>query len=109
MMIATSVVDEIRRLLQEGCLSQRKIAAQIGVSRGTVNAIALGRRAEPLDRRQAGDDLHLVAELPPGELAAERCADLQRAAGDGIGHAQQLLRQCSIQGLSGDLRGLGPG
>jgi hypothetical protein len=43
-MITATVVDEIRRMLQEGRLSQRKIASQIGVSRGTVNAIALGRR-----------------------------------------------------------------
>jgi transcriptional regulator with XRE-family HTH domain len=42
-MIATTVVDEIRRLLRQGRLSQRKIASRIGVSRGTVNAIALGK------------------------------------------------------------------
>jgi hypothetical protein len=45
-MIATTVVDEIRRLLRESGLSQRKIASRIGVSRGTVNAIALGGRPE---------------------------------------------------------------
>ena len=39
-MIATTVVDEVRRLLREGRLSQRSIALRIGVSRGTVNAIA---------------------------------------------------------------------
>ena len=43
-MIVTSVVDEIRRMLREGRLSQRRIAMQIGVSRGTVNAIAQGKR-----------------------------------------------------------------
>lgn len=43
-MIATSVVHEIRRLLQEGHVSQRQIARKIGVSRGTVNAIARGKR-----------------------------------------------------------------
>jgi transcriptional regulator with XRE-family HTH domain len=45
-MIATTVVDEIRRLLRQGGLSQRKIASQIGVSRGTVNAIALEKRPD---------------------------------------------------------------
>jgi hypothetical protein len=45
-MIATTVVDEIRRLLLQGGLSQRKIASQLGVSRGTVNAIALGKRSD---------------------------------------------------------------
>ncbi len=43
-MLALSVVEEIARLLDEGRLSQRKIAAQLGVSRGTVGAIASGRR-----------------------------------------------------------------
>lgn len=35
-MLSLSVVQEIDRLLQEGQLSQRKIAARLGVSRGTV-------------------------------------------------------------------------
>ena len=48
-MLTATVVDEVQRLLQEGRFSQRKIAARMGVSRGTVNAIALGRR---LCRRQ---------------------------------------------------------
>jgi len=43
-MIAPAVVDEIKRLLDHGSLSQRKIARRLGVSRGTVNAIALGKR-----------------------------------------------------------------
>ena len=44
-MLALSVVEEIDRLLKEGRLSQRKIARQLGVSRGTVSAIARGDRA----------------------------------------------------------------
>lgn len=44
-MLALSVVEEIARLLNEGRLSQRKIAQQLGVSRGTVSAIATGQRA----------------------------------------------------------------
>jgi hypothetical protein len=43
-MLAPAVVDEIRSLLAAGALSQRKIAKRVGVGRGTVNAIALGRR-----------------------------------------------------------------
>ena len=43
-MLPLATVQEIRRLLDEGQLSQRKIAAQLGVSRGTVGAIASGRR-----------------------------------------------------------------
>jgi hypothetical protein len=45
-MIGTEKVAEIRRLLAEGRYSQRRIAAMVGVSRGTVNAIAHGRRKE---------------------------------------------------------------
>ena len=52
-MIATTVVEEIGRMLREGGLSQRQIASHIGVSRGTVNAIALGRRGDNSGRRSA--------------------------------------------------------
>ncbi len=45
-MLAEAVVEEIRSLLVAGGLSQRKIARRLGVSRGTVNAISLGRRAD---------------------------------------------------------------
>ena len=50
-MIATTVVEEIRRMLSEGSLSQRQIASHIGVSRGTVNAIALDKRGDSSPRR----------------------------------------------------------
>jgi hypothetical protein len=43
-MLALSLVQEIDRLLHEGELSQRKIAERLGVSRGTVGAIARGQR-----------------------------------------------------------------
>ena len=56
-MIAATLVDEIKRLLREGGLSQRKIARRLAVSRGTVNAIALGKRPECKSRRtEAGED-----------------------------------------------------
>jgi transcriptional regulator with XRE-family HTH domain len=45
-MIAEKVVQEVRRLLAEGTLSQRKIAQQTGVCRGTVSAIASGKRPD---------------------------------------------------------------
>jgi len=57
-------VAEIRRLLAEG-ESQRKIAAQIGVSRGTVGAIALGRRPDREDRRQTVPGDAAVPHGPP--------------------------------------------
>ncbi len=43
-MIAPEVIKEINQLLQEGVLSQRKIARKLGVSRGTVHAVAKGKR-----------------------------------------------------------------
>lgn len=45
-MIRPSVVEEIKRLLAEGRHTQREIARRTGVSRGTVGAIAAGRRPE---------------------------------------------------------------
>jgi hypothetical protein len=43
-MLAKSLVEEIDRLIKQGNLSQRRIAAILRVSRGTVSAIAAGRR-----------------------------------------------------------------
>jgi transcriptional regulator with XRE-family HTH domain len=43
-MIALETIAEIRRLLAERKCSQREIARRLGVSRGSVVAIALGRR-----------------------------------------------------------------
>jgi Helix-turn-helix len=67
-MLPLAVVQEIRRLLDAGTLSQRKIAARLGVSRGTVGAIASGQRGlfgrEPV---AAGPDLY-DPDQPP-----ERC------------------------------------
>jgi transcriptional regulator with XRE-family HTH domain len=43
-MLDARLIQEIDRLLRAGGLSQRQIAAQLRVSRGTVGAIASGRR-----------------------------------------------------------------
>ena len=55
-MIGEDTVAEIRRLLADGSLSQRKIAGLTHVSRGTVSAIASGRRPQydAADRRRLG-------------------------------------------------------
>lgn len=67
-MIETAVVSAIRDMLVQGELSQRKIARRVGVSRGTVNAIARGRRPDYAARsEQAAEDF-----IPPGGLRA-RC------------------------------------
>lgn len=52
-MLALGKVKEIERLLCEGGLSQRKIAATIGVSRAAVSAIARGTRPDYEARRRA--------------------------------------------------------
>lgn len=45
-MIELSLIKEAERLLAEGQLSQRRIAATVGISRATVGAIAAGRRPD---------------------------------------------------------------
>lgn len=49
-MIQPKIVVKIQRLLNKTTLSQRKIAAVIGVSHGTVTSIATGRRRNPIPR-----------------------------------------------------------
>jgi predicted RNA-binding Zn-ribbon protein involved in translation (DUF1610 family) len=61
-MIPQETIDQVRRLLGEGELSQRKIAELTGVSRGTVNAIALGKRPEC----QASEERRNVVVRPGG-------------------------------------------
>jgi transcriptional regulator with XRE-family HTH domain len=43
-MLSLKVVEEVKRLLDEKCHSQRRIAEIMSVSRGTVQAIASGKR-----------------------------------------------------------------
>ncbi|MEN6405522.1 MAG: hypothetical protein ABFC77_03525 [Thermoguttaceae bacterium] len=45
-MLATPIVVEIQRLLNETDLSQRKIAEVMGVSRGSVASVASGKRPD---------------------------------------------------------------
>jgi transcriptional regulator with XRE-family HTH domain len=66
-MLKESVVQEIMRLLAEGRLSQRKIARVVGVSRGTVCAIARGKRLDRKARRNEKE----AEERPLGP--PERC------------------------------------
>lgn len=53
-MLSVEKVLEVKRLLDEGQLSRRAIAAQTAVSRGSVNAIANGERG--LHGRLPDDD-----------------------------------------------------
>lgn len=88
-MIATSVIEEIHQLLEEGRLSQRKIASRIGVSRGTVNAVALGRRDCGRVFRQPDE----TGFIPPTGLPV-------RCPGCG-GRVQMPCLRCYIRGVQG--------
>ena len=48
-MLAHETVEEVRRLLAQTPLSQRQIARLVHVSRGTVHAIARGKRRDRPD------------------------------------------------------------
>ena len=66
-MLTAALVLEIRRLLDEGQLSQRTIARKLGVSRGSVANIASGRRR----LHGAGEDREAIGVEPPS--TASRC------------------------------------
>ena len=54
-MLDPAIVDEVKRLIAEGQLSQRGIARQTGVSRGSVGLIFHGRRRDRPARRDEDD------------------------------------------------------
>ena len=55
-MIDHTVIEEIRRLLRGKQYSQRTIALRLGVSRGTVNSIATGRRPDYAKGQKTGEN-----------------------------------------------------
>jgi Helix-turn-helix len=66
-MIAPLVIQEVQRLLQKGGFSQRKIAKEMGISRGTVNSVAQGKRKADLvknDRTEWQDEIICPAGEP---------------------------------------------
>ena len=67
-MLPLAVVEEIRRLLDAGTLSQRKIAAKLGVGRGTVNDVASGKRG--VYGREPGER---ACDLYNPDVPPERC------------------------------------
>jgi len=67
-MLPLKVIEEIRQLVAEGRLSQRRIAEQLKVSRGTVWAISSGRRG--IHGLESGSG---ASWLPHIEVSAERC------------------------------------
>ena len=95
-MLAPALVEEIRRLLAAGTHSLRKIARRTGVSRGTVAAIAHGRRRDRPPRESDPEDL---GEEPPGPI--ERCPQCGALA-------QSPCRACRVRGWLRATRRNGP-
>ena len=72
-MIAPARIAEVRRLLAEGEHSQRAIARLTGISRGTVTAVAGGRRPDYVPQSKADD----TSPLPRGPCRrCRRCGAL---------------------------------
>lgn len=67
-MLPLAVVKEVRRLLDEGEMSQRGIARKLSISRGTVGAIASGRRGIYGREPKSQESTLCCLDLPP-----ERC------------------------------------
>jgi hypothetical protein len=63
-MLSTEVVNRIEDLLRSGKLSQRMIARRLKVSRGTVLAIARGRRPDYARRATPKDEVPSPAGSP---------------------------------------------
>jgi hypothetical protein len=91
-MIAHSVVQEVKRLLADGRYSQRKIARMTGVSRGTVGAIASGKRR---DYESRAPDTGMELEEPTGPP--------QRCPGCG-GLTYMPCRLCHVRKLIAEAR-----
>lgn len=83
-MIELERVEEVRRLLAEGALSYRAIARITGISRGTIGAIASGKRPDLRKRSEEKDE---VLEGP-----LERCP----ACG---GYVYMPCRLCRVRSM----------
>jgi hypothetical protein len=87
-MIAPQIIEEVERLLLQGSLSHRQIATQLGVSRGTVNAVANGQRAVRNARRAAHRD-----HFEPPQGLPRRCPSCGRLV-------QMPCLACRLQNLA---------
>lgn len=83
-MLSPSLVAEVRRLLAEGGHTQRQISARTGVSRGSVSAIASGKRPDRAPAQPAA--LNLFDHTRPkvrcpgcGALVCPRVTDAEDA------------------------------
>jgi len=90
-MIAPGVIEEVRRLLAENKLSQRKIARRVGICRGTVGKIAAGNRP----------DYHLLGSR--GGESQQACGPPSRCPDCG-GLVYPPCRLCRARRLAASLR-----
>ncbi len=72
-MIAPFVIREIQRLLRQGRFSQRQIARKLRISRGTVNAVAQGKRTEDSVHKTGCEEKSEGIVFPTG--APTRCPE----------------------------------
>jgi transcriptional regulator with XRE-family HTH domain len=92
-MIAPAIIAEIKHLLAMGNQSQRKIATQMGVSRGTVSGVAAGTRPDyEALRRELEQEEDM---LPTGPL--ERC-------GSCGGMSYMPCQLCQVREIKADRR-----
>jgi DNA-binding XRE family transcriptional regulator len=82
-MATPAKVAEVRQLLAQGNISQRQIARFLGISRGTVGAIASGKRPDYSPK---------IPELPLCLLPPVRC----RGCG---GYVHPPCRVCRLRNL----------
>jgi hypothetical protein len=90
-MLTQTVVAEIRRLLAEDELSHRKIALVTGVCRGTIGAIAAGKRPDYQQLRRTRQGEPLEPAGPP-----ERCP----GCGGMVYHPCRFCQARSLAALS---------
>ena len=69
-MIKNDIIRKILHLVKQGKMSQRQIAKRLGVSRGTVQAVAQGRRSEHIPAAIASAVTWIVPSGKP-----KRCPD----------------------------------
>jgi hypothetical protein len=101
-MIAGHVVEEVRHYLREGSISRREIARRLGISRGTVQSIALGRRRRgPAERRGGNGDCSppsCATDLAAQPSCATGSANAARCPGCGSMVFMPCLA-CRVRGI----------
>jgi hypothetical protein len=89
-MIQPAMVSQVRRLLGQGDLSQRKVAKMTGVSRGTISRIASGKRPD--------------YRLPPDEEESDAASGPPERCGGCGGMVTMPCRLCRVRERMGRTR-----